>query len=364
MKAVAPAALSLLIVSGSIGVLGSPETAQPASAERFRLTVCPTGPGNPRNGEGDIIELRDGSLLLAYTKWIGAGGDLDNAELVGKISEDGGRTWGEEFLIQRNDAQMNVAGLSLLRMRSGNIILAYGRVNSTSDCFTVVRFSSNEGKTWGPEIRANPDPGYEFQENDKSVQLSTGRLLSPVCWTPDFSKDTTLRSFCYYSDDRGYTWHRGKGMVEVPGGAQEPAAVELKDGRVMMIFRSTGGYVGQAYSGDGGDTWTDPEMIQGMPCPCGPQSLERIPSTGDLLLIWENNPKAPEGDGMRTPLTAAVSRDDGATWEHYRDIATDPAIYYGYTSVTFVKDRVLLTYYESWGNLILESMPVSWFYGE
>ncbi len=340
--------------------------APPGAQGRFRMIVAPTGPKNPRNGEGDIIELRDGSSLLAYTRWTGGGGDWDSAELVGRLSSDGGRTWGGEFLIQPNDAKMNVAGLSLLRLPSGSIMLAYGRTNSPSDCFTVVRFSTDEGRTWGPEIVANPEPGYQFQENDKSVLLSGGRLLSPVCWTPDIHKSAQLKSLCYTSDDQGRSWRRGKGMVSLPGagsGAQEPAVVELRDGRVMMIFRSTAGYVGRAYSADRGDTWSPPEMIPALPSPCAPMSIERIPSTGDLLLIWERNPRAPQGDGARTPLTAAVSRDDGQTWEHVRNLAEDPAVGYGYTSITFVRDRVLLTYYENWGPLVFDSLPLDWFYG-
>jgi sialidase-1 len=356
-----------ILLATTLLVLAQAAPAPAAAPGRFRVAVAPTAPGNPRNGEGDIVELKDKSLLLAYTKWTGGGGDWDNAELVGRISKDGGHQWGPEFVIQKNDAKRNVAGLSLLRLPAGKIMLAYGRVNSSDDAFTVVRFSEDEGRTWSLEVLANPEAGYEFQENDKSVLLSDGRLLSPVCWTPNIDKDGNLKSFCYYSDDGGSTWQRGKGMVAVPqygSGAQEPAVVELSSGRLMMIFRSSGGYVGRAYSTDRGDTWSAPEMIKELPSPCAPMSIERIPGSKDLLLIWENNPRAPKGDGARTPLSSAISRDDGQTWEHIRNLAEDPAVGYGYTSITFVGNRVLLTYYEQLANLVFESIPLSWFYGK
>lgn len=345
------------VVAAVIVVAAAVAMGQGGSDVKLDFVVCPTHAGNPRNGEGDVIELRDGSLLMAYTKWVGGGGDNSSAFIAGRISTDGGATWGEDFVIQPNDAKMNVMSVSLLRMKSGNILLGYLRKNNVNDCKTYIRFSSNEGKTWSRQICANPDPGYHVQNNDRMIQLSTGRLLSPVAWSPDYTKDFNFKSFCYYSDDRGYTWHRSRNMVEVKtsGGAQEPGVVELKDGRILMIFRSTGGYVGKAYSSDGGESWTKPEMIKELPSPCGPQTIERIPSTGDLLLIWENNPKA------RTPLAAAISRDEGETWENIRNIADDPKASYCYTSCTFIDDDVLLTYYAP-GGLHLTRMPVSWFY--
>jgi sialidase-1 len=335
------------------------------AASDFKLdyVVIPATAQYPRNGEGDLIELKDHSLLLVYTRFIKGGGDFDNADIVGRISKDGGKTWGEDFVIQVDDAPFNVMSCSLTRMKSGDLLLSYLRVNSYGDCRTVVRFSADEAKTWGPEILTEQDPGYDVENNDRTVLLSSGRLLLPVAWVPDYGKTQNFKSLCYISDDQGRTWRRGKGLVEVTtgGGAQEPGVVELKDGRLLMVFRSTGGYVGRTYSSDAGETWTAPEMIKELPSPCGPQTLERIPSTGDLLLVWNNNPKAPQGDGARTPQTAAISRDEGKTWENIKNIAADPQAGYCYTSMTFVGDDVILTYYGP-GGLRITRAPVSWFY--
>ena len=56
------------------------------------LLIAPR-PENGRNSEGDFIQLKDGRLLLVYSKFIGTG-DHAPAELVGRYSSDGGRTWG------------------------------------------------------------------------------------------------------------------------------------------------------------------------------------------------------------------------------------------------------------------------------
>ena len=105
-----------------------------------------------------------------------------------------------------------------------------------------------------------------------------------------------------------------------------------------------------------------------MKAPEAPATIRRIPATGDLLLVWNNtyDPKAGHG-GKRTPLTAAVSSDEGKTWKHVRDLETDADRTFAYTSVAFVRDRVLLTYYVSdpKTNRLssrFRSLPVRWLY--
>ena len=74
--------------------------------------------------------------------------------------------------------------------------------------------------------------------------------------------------------------------------------------------------------------------------------------------------------GRQDPLTSAVSKDEGRTWQNIKDIEQDPGYSYAYTSVTFIDENAYLTYYY-WGrgkkgfedtSLKLNIIPVSWFY--
>ena len=334
--------------------------------------ICPTSPGNPRNGPASVIQLKDGSLLMAYAKFTGKEGrDHSAAYIAGKISPDRGNTWSRDFVLQPNDGELNVMSPSLLRLKSGKILLAYLRKNKGQDCCVHFRLSSDEGRTWGDEKLAMPSlkyRGYYVQNNDRMIQLSTGRILSPVAYClPDWF----LVCFVFCSDDDGTTWHRSRSLVQVPtmGGAGEPGVVELKDGRVMMIFRNYGGYVGQSFSEDGGITWSPGEMIKQLPAPQSPATVKRIPKTGDLLMIWNHNTDAIPwhyGDPVistqarrRSPLTSAISRDDGKIWENFRNIEGVERENC-YTSILFMGDEVLLTFKRK--GVFQRRLPIKWFY--
>src|SRR5262249_44629335 len=160
--------------------------------------------------------------------------------------------------------------------------------------------------TFGDPVLATPGPGYHVLNNDRVAVLSTGRLVVPVASTDDVLRKGGGRfaSACYLSDDRGRSWRRSRGAADYPRrGAMEPEAVELPDGRLLMHIRTQFGHIAVSESADGGETWSDPRPW-GVRAPEAPATLRRIPSTGHLLLIWNDTYQADAGHGgKRTPLT-------------------------------------------------------------
>jgi hypothetical protein len=315
-----------------------------------RTLVLAPGEGNPRNSEGDFIQLADGRILFVYTHFTGGGGDHDRALLASRTSRDGGATWTEDDeTVITGEGGMNVMSVSLLRLRSGAIALFYLRKDSREQCMPRMRLSHDEAATWGPPrdcLRGHP--GYYVVNNDRVVQLESGRLLMPSAlhavpggegWFPG-------RAIVWRSDDEGATWQAGN-TLEAPepigaSGLQEPGLVSLKDGRTLMLLRTDAGCQYRSISGDGGETWSAPEPT-GLSSPVSPATIERIPSTGDLLLLWNDHRAVPLAERKnRTPLTAAISRDDGATWDRVKNIESHPHGWYCYTAVDFVDEHVLL----------------------
>ncbi|HSW00878.1 MAG TPA: exo-alpha-sialidase [Sedimentisphaerales bacterium] len=316
------------------------------------LTIEP-GPGNPRNSEGDIIELKDGRLCLIYTRFTGGSGDEAEADLAMRVFADRGRTWSEDTILVPRTGGMNVMSVSLLRLASGEIAFFYLRKTSNEDCRPMMRLSTDEGKTWSePECCITDEVGYYVLNNDRVVQLQSGRLVLPVAWHqgPGKPRDWAAIVMCYLSDDNGKTWRPSRDSFKGygPDGQrvtlQEPGVVELKDGSLMMFIRTDAGSQYICHSSDGGETWSRPGPSD-LASPLSPASIERIPWTGELMCVWNDHSGAhPYFKGRRTPLCLAVSKDEGKTWSPSRVLEDNPDGRYCYTAIAFVDNRILLAY--------------------
>ena len=153
-------------------------------------------------------------------------------------------------------------------------------------------------------------------------------------------------------------------------GIMEPSIVELKDGSLLMVLRSNLGKVYQAFSKDQGNTWSKAEPTR-LDAPAAEHLLARIPTTGDLLLVWNHTKPTINNSLPRTPLTSAISRDEGRSWTHFRDIETHVGYDCAYPAVTFLEDEALITYYygnradtPGWYSVKLKIVPIGWLYQE
>jgi sialidase-1 len=329
---------------------------------------------NGRNSEGSFVTLKNGDIFFAYAKYItNSNGDGCPAVIAARLSKDGGNTWSEDdrVLIERGKAQ-NVMSPSLLRLKSGRIVVLYLQkdligVNSMS-CTPFIRFSDDEMETLSDPIMITQMQEYNVINNDRIVQLSSGRLIIPIAQHRARTSWISNPGIIYYliSDDEGQTWSESKTSYyrcfPDGNGWQEPGLIELSDGRLWSWMRT--GWKGgekcgrqwESFSSDQGLTWTEPLASQFV-SPYSPLSMKRIPQTGDLLAVWNDrsgrfptpNDETPSWDGQeweihRTPLVCAISHDDGQSWHHH--ISLEDAADHGfcYTAIHFVEDAVLLAY--------------------
>ena len=373
-----------------------------------------------------IVELNDGSLLA------------DN----GRRSTDGGRSWSEPRPLAPHLTSSTTSSLGngLIRLASGALLYA---------CEGMVSLSRDEGRTWGPTVEACPGMIGLGYFGDELIQIEGGRLLYPMHMNfsprhPEFERQSILArgfwrdtiyateghhhqpefyfSFAVYSDDEGKTWHTPHeeadwsgalmGWFDEQGFANgrcgalpfgEATMAETGDHHVLLMGRSTVSRVLQTRSADGGTTWTAvlPSMLANSGSPV---RLRRIPSTGDLLLVWNQVSREEVSRGYRRGrLSAAISKDGGHSWENHKtielstgleDIARIPPespitmvrsrhhvgylpeeyAYYHYANVTFAGDRVFVVYNRGMPlrgiaelNLqeqqkVLRIYPLSWFY--
>lgn len=316
----------------------------PGAGKEITLRLEPK-PGNPRNSEGDFIQLKDGRILFVYTHFTGGSGDHALAHLAGRFSDDDGKTWTkEDVLILSNEGGMNIMSVSLIRLNDDRIALFYLRKNSETDCIPFMRISTDDAKTWSEPKRCIETPGYYVMNNDRVIELKNGRIILPVSLhnTPESDNWFNGRIMCYYSDDGGETFSKSQEAAN-PGNvtSQEPGVVEFNNGQLMLFCRTDAGVQYFSFSEDQGKSWSalEPGNIKS---PLSPASIERIPGTGDLLLAWNNSYKAIRDGGKRTPFNLAISKDEGKTWQKIKTIESDPAGWYCYTAIEFVDDFVLL----------------------
>jgi NCAIR mutase (PurE)-related protein len=326
-------------------------------AGRETLLVIEPTAEQPRNSEGDIVQLKDGRLCLVYTRFTGGTRDHSTADLAMRTSSDNGKTWGGDRILVGKEGKCNVMSVSIVRLRNGELLLFYLRKDEKRrSCNSYVRRSADEFETLSEPVRVTTLEGYHVVNNDRVVQLSTGRLIVPAALHTGFDETGTLVTeftgkgipMVYYSDDSGRTWRRADVPVTPVSRRkltlQEPGVVELKDGRLWMFMRTTHGSQYGCYSRDGGVSWSQPEPT-GLVSPCSPATIERVPWTGDLVCVWNDHSGThPFAEGRRTPLCIAVSKDDGQTWRKSRVIEADPNGWFCYTSMSFVDYRMILSY--------------------
>jgi hypothetical protein len=322
---------------------------------RILLDIEPTAE-YPRHTEGAFVTLRDGRVLFVYSRF-GGRRDSAAADLVGLISDDGGRSWGEPFVVVENSAGFNVMSVSLLRLQDGRIALFYLRKNSMQDCRPVLCFSDDEAQSWSEPRALFSAPGYYVLHNDRVVQLESGRLVVPISYARPRSDDPQHHSaidlrgllLWYLSDDAGVTWREAQTWWALPhhseSGLQEPGVVELADGTLLCWARTDRRWQYCSRSLDGGEHWSSPEP-SALESPLSPASMKAIPGTKNLLAIYnDHSGQFPVAKiKARTPLVAAISTDGGYSWPQRRLLEGDPDGWFCYTAIHFLNDSVLLAY--------------------
>ena len=290
-----------------------------------------------------IVEMADGSLMTEG----------------GQQSTDRGRTWQKSDTFQPGGlsaAGSMTGSLGLLRLANGDLGTYYCDVwtnetalgNKTNNWF--FRWSDDEGQSWSEPSKITLD-GLTMGLGGTMFALRDGRLA--VATYSQFLGSRFDKRGCswgtykgvrfqteteghfplaevarvYYSDDNGRQWQACDGWImgwrdeKWSDAFTEPSGVELKDGRVMLMGRALTGRLYKAISDDRGHSrWpgAQPTALMASYSPC---RVGRIPSTGDLLIIWNQLSREETRKGFRRArLSCAISKDDGQTWEHFKNI--------------------------------------------
>ena len=319
------------------------------------VTIAAANKDSPRNDTANIVARRDGSLLVVWHKYRSnpeGGSDFGRADIASKVSRDGGRTWGDErIIIPAADDDLNVQAPALVVVPDGTFVLAAMRAHAKGSSSMCLFRSTDEGVTWKPSgtIWAR-STGQWLQGGAASiVRLASGRLVLPFHGgTGEQGTQHNVGGF-YVSDDAGITWRRTPAKVELPmRGVMEQSVAELSGGRLVMSIRSQLGTVMLCESRDGAETWSLP-WSAGLTAPESCTCLRRLGDGNTLVLFWNGcefyEPKH-HHYGQRNPLSVAISRDAGRTWQRLGNIEDDPACEFTNINCTFTpQGDAVVTYW-------------------
>jgi len=306
------------------------------------------------NHAPSVVLLQDGRLLAA---WFSGPfeASVDQA-ILGSYSSDGGKSWGKPVVLQDFP---HISDFDPAFIADGNKTLFFfsaGRENryppvhdekanvGVNSFKTYVRTTDNGGRTWSaPQIA-----GIHVFCRSNGVRLSSGELLLPVYEIP--SRASVLRSV-----DDGKTWEKSGTVTTPHAGAGEPSLVELNSGAILMVLRTSDGFLWETRSTDKGKSWQPPTRTE-IHAATTSHNIFRL-RDGRLLLVL--NESAPN---VRTPLVLRVSSDEGGTWTAPVSLAKIQVPHEGdrvwarevsYPSVAQLKDGTVIVV---WAKLVLSNI--------
>jgi predicted neuraminidase len=283
-----------------------------------------------------LVRLDDGQFLVA---WFG-GTEEKNPDVGIWLSKGQPGNWSAPVEVAkiREDAHWNPV---LQTTADGTVILYFKVGKEIAHWETWVKTSKDGGETWSDAYElVKGDKGGRGPVKDKLLELSDGT------WIAGASNEVgRWEVFVDRSEDKGKTWTASPyfkiDTLEIKGkGAIQPTLWESKPGYVHMLVRTTGGVIGRSDSFDNGKTWT-PITKTDMPNPNSGIDVAKL-SDGTLALMYNPDSK---NWGSRSPLSLALSYDNGQTWPDKFDLdkgAEDDE--FSYPAIVSWGDSVAVTY--------------------
>lgn len=258
----------------------------------------------------------------------------------------------------------------LTNLGNGRLALYFKVGREIKTWRSMVCYSYDQGDSWStPEELVPGDRGGRGPVRCKIIRLSNGSLLAPA----SLERDGVWEAFTDRSDDNGRTWRQSnliriEEQDEIKGentpldkkievseqsfhgrGVIQPTLWESSPGRVHMLLRSTEKCIYRSDSDDFGKSWCKAYQVE---LPNNNSGIDVVKLDDDALML-AYNPVA-ENWGPRSPLSLAVSKDNGKNWAKLIDLDSGegefsyPAltIHEGIIHLTYTKKRRTIAYWQ------------------
>lgn len=330
-----------------------------------------------------LVMSKQGTLLAFCEARIGTSSDWADMDLLLRRSTDKGNTWEAPQVIAARKKGEPTNNPTPIVGEDGTIHLLFARDYARA----FYTRSTDDGLTWSQpaeitdvfdQFRGEYDWNVVAPGPGHGIQLKNGRLLAPV-WLARSAKTPKRvhHPSCVvtvYSDDNGHTWKRGAIAADSSAQVKNPnesMAVQLQDGRVMLMMRNPGEPHRKAitYSADGISNWSPAEFnadLFEIPCMA---SIIRISEerngTGKSRILFVNPDSRHLEKYPRRNLTAKLSYDEGRSWPVQRVLNPGAS---GYSDLAVGKDGTVYCLYETNNDtiknfnysLVLQRFNINW----
>ena len=329
-----------------------------------------------------MIALPNGHLLAFAEGRVNHAGDFGDVNIVLKISQDKGATWGElQTIVDYDKLQAGnpapVVDLTDPEYPKGRIFLFYNTGNNhegevrKGNGYREVWFktSTDGGNTWSDAVNITTqvhrpyqpqiNPAYKFKEDWRSyantpghaMQFESGKYKGRIFVAANHSEGNPKPQFTdyfahgFYTDDHGKTFHLSQ-TVNIPG-SNESTAAPLSEGKLMMNSRNQRGDEKArivSISHDGGQTWHSSYLDKNLPDPVNEGSIIYIKiKKRKSVLAFCNAADTKKRDN----LTLHISFDDGKTWKKKFVIDSNgKADNAAYSDIVFLDKKTIGILYE------------------
>lgn len=221
----------------------------------------------------------------------------------------------------------------LFKTKNGKLFLFYKVGPNPREWWGMVKTSMDNGQSWSV-AQALPK-GVLGPIKNKPIQLSSGTILSPSSveesngrWKAHIEKST----------DEGKTWQ----IIPVdPDGkfdVIQPSILFYKNNLLQILCRSKQGKVAQAWSTDGGNTWSALSATTLLNPNSGTDAVTL--KNGEHLIVY--NPDVPGKDWMNGRGKLRVARSvDGKTWDDIAVLENGTTQEYSYPAIIQTSDGLI-----------------------
>ncbi len=291
-----------------------------------------------------IVETRKGDLLCAYF-----GGTYERNPdccIWVSIKKKGKKEWNAPILAADGDG-LACWNPVLTEMPGGELWLFYKVGVNVAGWTGWLTKSKDGGRTWGKPEQL-PD-GFLGPIKNKPLLLGD-KLLCGSSTESDGWRfhveiyDLKTREWKYVGPIESTVAMKTDDNRKHPIDCIQPSFLQLKDGRLQVLMRSHNGFLATSFSGDQGETWTPVTLTD---IPNNQSGTDAVTlSDGRHVLVYNNFQTLPgTKKGPRTPLSLAISDDDGLTWHHVLTLEDSPVGEYSYPAIIEGRDGKLhITY--------------------